>query len=660
MTTNFNKMPNYLREQMSRTLWVLLLLLSCAMPASAELLVLSYHESSHTLGRDKDFKAMALETSELAAQFSWLKEHGYVSVDIDDLLAAQKGERPLPEKAVLLSFDDGYRGMYEQVFPLLRAFDYRAVLAVVGNWLQTPTHEDVMYGTEPVSRHYFLSWQQIREMVNSGYVEVASHSYDLHHGVLANPQGNTQPAAVTVAYDASSDRYESEAEYRERIRRDLQRNSDLIARKTGQRPRVMVWPYGAYNLVTIEIARELGMPVAMSLEDDKVNINDLGRVGRLLIGHGTTLTDFVWQVNNHIKPHMEPLRVVHLDLDYVYDPDPKQQEVNLGKLLDRVKALGVNTVYLQAYADPDGDGNANALYFPNRHLPMRADLFNRVSWQLRTRVGVQVYAWLPVLAYDLPVDHPLAKVRVVASPARKPGTEDYRRLSPFNPQALRFVGDIYEDLARQAPLDGLIFHDDAYLNDHEDASEWALRVYRDNWKLPAEINAIRADPQLFERWTRRKTKTLAQWTDVLAERARRYRPDLKTARNMYATVIMNPRAEAWFAQSLDVFLEHYDYVALMAMPYMEQAKDPQAWLASLVARVAATPGALGKTVFELQSVDWRMQAPVDDAVLASQMRLLLRKGVRNFGYYPDDFIQGRPSLDVVRAVISLAPIPKEN
>ncbi len=645
---------------MSHTLWLMGFLLLCVAPASAELLVLSYHESSHVLGRDKNSKVMALETSELAAQFSWLREHGFVSVDIDDLLAAQKGERPLPEKAVLLTFDDGYQGMYEQVFPLLRAFDYRAVLAVVGSWLETPADKDVMYGSEPVSRRYFLSWQQIREMVKSGHVEVASHSYDLHHGVLANPQGNTQPAAVSLRYDANNGRYESDKQYRQRIRHDLQRNSDLIARRIGQRPRVMTWPYGAYNRITIDIARDLGMPITLSLEDDKVDIHKLGNMGRLLIGHGTTLTDFVWQVNNYIKPQIKPVRVVHLDMDYVYDPDPKQQDVNLGKLLDRVKALGVNTVYLQAYADPDGDGNADALYFPNRHLPMRADLFNRVSWQLRTRVGVKVYAWLPVLAYDLPAGHPLTKARVTASPARKPGSEDYRRLSPFNPQALRFVGDIYEDLARQAPLDGLIFHDDAYLSDREDASEWALRIYRDNWKLPADINAIRRDPVLFQSWTLRKTKTLAQWTDVLAERAGQYRSQLKTARNMYAAVIMNPQAETWFAQSLDVFLEHYDYVALMAMPYMEQAEDPQAWLQLLVSRVNETPGALGKTVFELQSIDWRRKTPVDGTVLANQMRLLLHNGVRNFGYYPDDFILGRPSLEAVRPVISLAPIPKEN
>ncbi|VAX02797.1 Biofilm PGA synthesis deacetylase PgaB (EC 3.-), partial [hydrothermal vent metagenome] len=428
----------------------------------------------------------------------------------------------------------------------------------------------------------------------------------------------------------------------------------------GQRPRAMVWPYGAHNRVTIDIARDLGMPITLSLEDGKVDINKLGSVGRLLIGHGTTLADFVWQVNNHIKPQSAPVRVVHLDIDYVYDPDPKQQDANLSLLLDRIKALGVNTVYLQAYADPDGDGNADALYFPNRHLPMRADLFNRVAWQLRTRTGVQVYAWLPVLAFDLPTDHPLAKARVVASPPRKPGSEDYRRLSPFNQQAQRFVGDIYEDLARHASFEGLIFHDDAYLSDHEDASEWALKIYQNNWKLPASVNAIRDDPDLLRRWTLRKTKALAQWTDVLTERARLYRPMIKTARNMYASVIMNPQSETWFAQSLDVFLEHYDYVAVMAMPYMEQAEDPQAWLRTLVARVASKPGALNKTVFELQSVDWRKGVPVDSDVLADQMQLLLRNGARNFGYYPDDFIQGQPSIDAVRSVISLIPVPEEN
>ncbi len=654
---------NELKKKSARTggaflrFWLSVILLALSFAASGELLVLSYHEVDHAPQRKKEFKAMMLDTVELARQFSWLKEHGYVSVGIDDLIAANEGERSLPEKAVLLTFDDGYRGMYEQVFPLLKLFNYRAVLAVVGRWQQTSMGKQVLYGDDWVPRHYFLGWKEIREMVNSGLVEVASHSYDLHHGIIANPQGNRLPAAVNRRYDPKTGRYETEKEYRRRIRADLQRSSDLILRKTGKRPRVLVWPYGAYSQVAVEIAREVGMPITLTLEDKPFDVRDLSTIGRLLIGHGSDLENFIWQVNNHNRPKRQPVRVMHLDLDYVYDPDPGQQERNLSKLLDRVKAMGVNTVYLQAFADPDGDGNADALYFPNRHLPVRADLFSRVAWQLRTRTEVRVYAWLPVLAYDLPPEHPLADARVTSS--LEQAKESYRRLSPFDSRALRLVGEIYEDLARHAHFEGLIFHDDAYLDDYEDASQRALSVYQDEWDLPGDIDAIRNDPELFERWTRKKTEILAQWTDALTERVRRYRPQLKTARNMYASVIMVPGAETWFAQSMEVFLKHYDYTAVMAMPYMENARNPESWLKELVGRVARIPGALEKTVFELQSVDWRTGEPVDGETLARQMRLLQEEGAIHFGYYPDDFIQGRPALEKIRPAISLKITPKE-
>ncbi len=459
-------------------LWgmVSLLIVMITAPVKADLIVLSYHETSHSLNHDKNFTAMAITTSELAKQFSWLKEHGYESVGIDDLLDAQKGKRALPDKAVLLTFDDAYRGMYEQVYPLLRIFDYQAVIAVVGKWIEVPASRQVMYGSDLIARKYFLNWDQIREMANSGYVEIASHSYNLHHGIIANPQKNSRPAAVSRHYNADTNSYESDEQYKQRIRNDLQRNSDLIARKTGHKPRVMVWPYGAYNRITNNIANEVGMPITMSLEDGPIDIKNLGSLNRLLIGHGITLADFVWQINNHYKPDIEPVRSVYLSLDDIYDPNPKQQEKNLGFLLDRVKAIKANTVYLSAYTDTNKDGNADALYFPNRHLPMQADLFSRVAWQLRTRTGVKVYASLPLMAYDFPLNQLVSK---------------------NSQQALQLVGDIYEDLTKYTHIDGLAFHYDSDQSNHE---------------------------------------SLNQWADALAERARLYRPTLKTVRNIHASL----------------------------------------------------------------------------------------------------------------------------
>jgi len=635
---------------------IILFFISVSTAINAELLVLSYHNVDGGSSTELNTEAMAVTNKALTEQFSWLQANGYHVININELIAANQGKKTLPEKAVLLTFDDGYQGMYQQVFPLLKLFNYPAVLALMGKWLETPEGESVAYGRTAMPREYFLNWKQIREMSDSGLVEIASHSYDLHHGVLANPQGNVQPSAVTFKYDAKQNQYEDDSSYRTRIHADLSRNVELIKQKTGKAPRVMVWPYGAYNQVTINIANQLGMPITMSLDEGHTDINNLSNVHRVLVGNRSDIADFAWLINDHIKQTIDPVRVVHVDLDYVYDPDLKQQESNLGLLLDRIKAMGISTVYLQAFADPDGDGNANSLYFPNRHLPMRADLFNRVAWQLRTRANVEVYAWMPVLSYDLPEGHPLSKHRVQATPARK--QEDYRRFSPFSKDALNFVGDIYEDLAKHASFRGLIFHDDAYLNDHEDSSIWATKVY-EKMRLPSDIKVIQRDPELFKRWTSMKNEALAKWTDSLTERASLYQSNIKTARNMYASVIMEPESEDWFAQSMEVFLNHYDYTAVMAMPYMEKAENPEAWLKQLVKHVANYPGALNRTVFELQSVNWHEKKPLPTERLAQHMRILLQSGAMHFGYYPDDFIQGLPSLEIIRPAISLTTAPRE-
>jgi biofilm PGA synthesis lipoprotein PgaB len=171
-----------------------------------------------------------------------------------------------------------------------------------------------------------------------------------------------------------------------------------------------------------------------------------------------------------------PLRVLHVDLDNVYDPDPAQQARNLDQLVQRVVDMGAGTVFLQAFADPKGDGLVHSLYFPNRHLPVRADLFNRVAWQLRTRAHASVYAWMPVLSFALDPKLP----RVTLGPGNRQGRP--RPGSIPAPVAVRsasaqIIGEIYEDLARNNAIDGVLYHDDALLSDFEDASPAALKAY---------------------------------------------------------------------------------------------------------------------------------------------------------------------------------------
>ena len=220
----------------------------------------------------------------------------------------------------------------------------------------------------------------------------------------------------------------------------------------------------------------------------------------------------------------------------------------------------------------------------------------------------------------------------------------------------KIIGEIYEDLARNNAIDGVLYHDDAVLSDFEDASPAALKAYAANG-LPGSIAALRADPAVMQRWTRFKSRYLIDFTNELTAKVRAIGgPQVATARNIFAEPMLNPASEAWFAQNLDDFLQAYDWTAPMAMPLMEgqELKTSNAWLEKLVATVKARPGALEKTVFELQAKDWRTkEAPdIKGAQMAEWMGVLKRQGVKSFGYYPDNFLENSPDLKTVRPALS--------
>lgn len=197
-------------------------------------------------------------------------------------------------------------------------------------------------------------------------------------------------------------------------------------------------------------------------------MKDLDNIPRLLIAGNPSLKAFASAVTQ--IQEADPVRVMHVDLDYVYDPNPVQQAKNIDKLVQRVYDMKISHVFLQAFSDPQGDGTVKSLYFPNRWLPMRADLFNFVSWQLQTRGNVKVYAWMPVLAFDLASDLPRVQRWDPQTGKALLARQPYVRLSPWDPRVRQQITDIYEDLARHASFSGILFHDDAVLTDFEDVS----------------------------------------------------------------------------------------------------------------------------------------------------------------------------------------------
>jgi biofilm PGA synthesis lipoprotein PgaB len=121
--------------------------------------------------------------------------------------------------------------------------------------------------------------------------------------------------------------------------------------------------------------------------------------------------------------------------------------------------------------------------------------------------------------------------------------------------------------------------------------------------------------------------------------------------------VLHPRSESWYAQSLPAFLSAYNEVALMAMPALENSKAPDSWLRKLAQEVGSVPGGLNRTVFELQTVDWRTRKPIATSKLSKQMQLLQSKGVLHLAYYPDDLKKNNPDIGKLIPAFSASDHP---
>ena len=602
--------------------------------------VLAYHSvvDESAAENQKHYFPQTISAQILIKHFNWLKENGYNVISWQQVIDAENGKGTLPDNAVLLSFDDGYETMYNVVFPLLKAYNYPAVFAPVTGWLDTPADQKIAYADKMLDRSVFATWSQVKEMEQSELVEVASHTHNLHNGINANPSGGQLPAVIAPEY--KNGKYETEDAYKNRLKSDFTRSVQTLVNHVGKKPRVMVWPYGQFNDVAVQLARQAGMPHYFSLGEKIINKVGDKHIGRLLLNAETDLNT-VKNYLDGIDESKQIQRVLHVDLDYVYDADKAQQAKNLDKLIDRIYRYGVTTVYLQAFSDPDGDGVADALYFPNKYLPVRDDIFGRIAWQLQTRAGVQVYAWMPVLAFDLRKNVKEAEY-VIDSRTGKPSTKAYLRLSPYNKQNVEIIKSIYNDLSFYAKFNGILFHDDAFLTDFEGA----------------EGNHAEGmvSPQ-----AKQKTQDLIQLTHQLTDALKPYflrgSYSLKTARNLYASVITNQNAEEWLAQNLKTLTDNYDTTAIMAMPYMENEQpisqeEAYQWFVSLIENVK-TQAPLDKVLFEFQAVNWRTQKPIPESELIDWMKLLQKNHIYSYGYYPDNFLTNQPDLNKMKPYFSV-------
>lgn len=556
----------------------------------------------------------AISTKRLEEHFQLYKKLGYTPISMKQYADYIEGKASLPEKPIMITFDDGRDSMYYNIYPLLKKYNYPAVYAIILSYMEMM----------PADIEKMVNWQQLNEMADSGLVEVASHSYNLHNFVVANSFGNRNQNVGTVWWNEAN-AFEEEKNYQERILSDLRKSRELFDDNFRHPVNCIVWPFGVYTEFAQKAAVDYGYSYQLMLDDDKPR-NNKRHLSRFII-YGNPSDEELKSMLEH-KYKKRNFNAAQIDIDTIYDPLLEQFERNIDAAADKILAKHMNTVILQAFADGDGDGNVDSVYFHTDKMPMQKDVFSHVAIRLREK-GLAVYAWMPVLSYTHLTDN--ADNVITASSAENAGW--YKRGTPFSPEVRAGAKVLVKDLSMYAPIDGILFQDDLYMNDFEDFSYYGKKAFRERFGQELSLEALK-DKKLQQEWTRYKTKVLNDFTMELVQTARQYRPDLRTARNIYPIVITNPEAETWFAQNYDDFLELYDYVVIMAYPEMEKVENDEKWLKDLAKASLKNPLGREKAVFKLQGYDWASGQWISDKVQERRSKVLRRAGAKYLAQYP--------------------------
>ena len=290
---------------------------------------------------------------------------------------------------------------------------------------------------------------------------------------------------------------------------------------------------------------------------------------------------------------------------------------------------------------------------------MKQDLFSRVANQLRGRAEVEVYAWMPMLSLDLP--EALASENLYVREYSKGETSItsswYKRLSPFSLQVQELLAKLYEDLAISTHIDGIVFQDDGYLNEDEDFHPEAIEHYNKITGKSELIAPNKLSVDQTKAWTEAKIQKLNELATHLIDTVQRYRPEIQSARTLYAPVILDTSSEKKFGQSYQKSLELYDYVVIMAYPYLEEVQHPTQWFKELVMLAKRHPLGIQKTVFKIQTYDWSREKWVKSRKLNKWFKILISSGAKHIAYYPDDYHRNNPSAEIIRDMISVEDFP---
>ncbi|MDA8236016.1 MAG: polysaccharide deacetylase family protein [Clostridia bacterium] len=224
-------------------------LIRTSLPKNNKIIILMYHKvnpfpTSGGLG-------LRVNPSDFAEQMSILKEFGYTVISMDKMVEFLETGKPLPERSIVITFDDGYEDNYLYAYPILMKYGYPATIFLVYNHIDETNSWDEKLG---FPSNHLLNWDEIREMAENG---ITFGSHTLNHPHLDEIPLAEAAKEITI--------------------------SKILLEKTLKKPvNYFCYPYGDYNLKVAHIVKLAGYKAAVTtrlgVNENKANPYTLKRV----------------------------------------------------------------------------------------------------------------------------------------------------------------------------------------------------------------------------------------------------------------------------------------------------------------------------------------------------------------------------------------------
>lgn len=216
---------------------------------SASVPVMMYHNLGHEDGNDG-----VITPENFQAQMTALKSAGYHTIFFSQLMDYVEKGVELPDKPVIITFDDGYESNYTYAWPILKQLGMKATINVIGVSVGKDTYKDT---GEPIYPHF--TYEQAREMEASGVIDIQSHSYDMHNSKKLD--------GISYREGIYPKPGETEKAYVKAFTSDFARSKNEIENAVGNEVNVYAYPFGFHTEFSEVLLRQMGVKSTMTVEE---------------------------------------------------------------------------------------------------------------------------------------------------------------------------------------------------------------------------------------------------------------------------------------------------------------------------------------------------------------------------------------------------------